>query len=268
MKKVGVVGTYGRIDNCAFLSTDALLKKVGQNTGNLLFQYSVCRLIEEDVKVIGIDLSWDVEKVKEECRLLVIPSANFIREDFDFSGFVDFLEATELPLVFVGLGAQAKDYSQKDFDFHPSIHKLMWLLKERAQVSGLRGEFTQNLLEKFGVLNTVITGCPTNFLNTDPNIHSKLEAKWNKRVFSFLATGDEPWPKDLMKREAERKMISWVAERNGIFIQQSVEPFIKYARQSNCYQTEVVPEHHEDSLRQSIAPQMSNEEFTIPWISG
>jgi hypothetical protein len=37
MKKVGVVGTPGRIDRCSFLSTDELLNKVGQNTGNLLF---------------------------------------------------------------------------------------------------------------------------------------------------------------------------------------------------------------------------------------
>lgn len=261
LNKVGVVGTYGRVDKCSFMTTDQLLNKVGQNTGNLLFQYAVCNLIREDIVVIGEDLPWDIQRVREQCRVIVIPSANFIRENFDFSGFVNFLEAVQLPLVFIGLGAQAKDYDQKEFNFHPSIHKLFGLLKDRCQLTGLRGEFTQNLLEKFGVTNTVVTGCPTNFLNPDPDLPNKLERKWNKDIFSFLATGDEPWPKDLGKRDAERKMINWVKNGNGIFIQQSVAPFVKYARQNNPYQVEDVPEHHEESLRKSIAPEMTNDEF-------
>ena len=48
MKKVGVVGTHGRIDGCSFLDTEELLRKVGANTGNLLFQYAVCNLLDED----------------------------------------------------------------------------------------------------------------------------------------------------------------------------------------------------------------------------
>ena len=260
-KKVGIVGTYGRVNKCSFMSTDTLLAKVGQNTGNLLFQYAVCSLVDEDFVVVGDDLPWDVSLVREQCKVLVIPSANFIRENFDFSGFVNFLEAVNLPLVFLGLGAQAKDYNQTEFDFHPSIIKLFSLLKERCKLTGLRGEFTQNLLEKFGVTNTVVTGCPTNFLNPDPELANKLEKKWNKDIFSFLVTGDEPWPKNLVKRDVERKMISWANNGNGIFIQQSVSPFIKYARQNNPYQTEDVPEHHEESLKNSIAPDMTNEEF-------
>jgi hypothetical protein len=137
----------------------------------------------------------------------------------------------------------------------------MDLVKNKCITAGLRGEFTQNLLERFGVTNTEITGCPTNFINKSPNFVEQLENKWQKPVFSFLATGDEPWPKDLTKRDAERQMIDWVHKSNGIYLQQSVAPFIKYARQNNPYQIEEVPEHHEESLRKSIAPQMSNDEF-------
>jgi hypothetical protein len=261
MKKVGVVGTYGRIDGCSFMSTDQLLNKVGQNTGNLLFQYAVANAVDEDKIIIGQDIPWDVKLVKETCRVIVIPSANFIRENFDFSSFVNFLEKTELPLVFLGLGAQAKNYEQTDFDFHPSIIKLLNLVKERCKIAGLRGEFTQRLLEKFGVTNTEIIGCPTNFINKDPDFVTKLEDKWKKPVFSFIATGDEPWPKDPFKRDAERQMIDWVNKGYGLFLQQSVEPFIKYARQNNPYQNAEVPAHHEASLRKTLAPDMTDEEF-------
>jgi hypothetical protein len=261
MKKVGVVGTRGRVEGCSFLSTNELLNKVGQNTGNLLFQYAVCNAIDEDIVVIGSDIPWDIKAVKDTCRVIVVPCANFIRENFDFTGFVDFLDKTELPLVFLGLGAQAKDYNQKEFDFHPSILKLMDLVKNKCVTAGLRGEFTQNLLERFGVTNTEITGCPTNFINKSPDFVEQLENKWQKPVFSFVATGDEPWPKDLTKRDAERQMIDWVNKGHGLFLQQSVEPFIKYARQNNSYQDAEVPVHHEESLRKTLAPNMTNEEF-------
>lgn len=261
MKKIGIVGTHGRVDGCSFMSTDTLLNKVGQNTGNLLFQYAVTNIIDEDKIIIGTDIPWDIKAVREECRVIVIPSANFIRENFDFSGFVNFLDKTGLPLVFLGLGAQAKDYDQKHFDFHPSILKLIDLVKERSIIAGLRGEFTQKLLEKFGVNNTEIIGCPTNFINKDPNFLTKLKNKWEKPVFSFIATGDEPWPKDSFKRDAERQMIDWVNKGYGLFLQQSVEPFIKYARQNNPYQNADVPPHHESSLRKSLAPEMTDEQF-------
>ncbi len=260
-KKVGVVGTYGRIDGCSFLSTDNLLNKVGQNTGNLLFQYAVSTFIDEDICVIGTDLPWDAKQVREECRVIVIPSSNFIRENFDFSSMTNFLEDLKLPLVFLGLGAQAKDYDQDEFDFHPSIFKLMKLIKERCYCAGLRGEFTANLLDRFGVTNTSIIGCPTNFLNPDPLLSLKLKEKWKIPIHSFLAAGDEPWPKDLTKLDVERKLVEWVYKGNGIFLQQSVEPFMKYLRQNNPYQDSDVPAHHESSLRKALAPKMTNEEF-------
>ncbi|MBE3724689.1 polysaccharide pyruvyl transferase family protein [Vibrio parahaemolyticus] len=56
-------------------------------------------------------------------------------------------------------------------------------------------------------------------------------------------------------------MIQWISEGNGIYLQQSVAPFIRYARQNNSSQTESVPEHHEESLRASIAPDMSTTQF-------
>jgi hypothetical protein len=153
----------------------------------------VCKSIDEDivvvvVVVVGTDIPWDIKAVRETCRVIVVPRANFIRENFDFS---DFLDKTDLPLVFLGLGAQAKDYHQKEFDFHPSILKLMDLVKNKCITAGLRGEFTQNLLKQFGVTNTEITGCPTNFINKSPDFVEQLEKKWKKSAFFFLATGDE-----------------------------------------------------------------------------
>ncbi|MDT9180183.1 MAG: polysaccharide pyruvyl transferase family protein [Limnospira sp. PMC 1279.21] len=262
MKKiVGVIGTRGAVYKFSYQDTDNLLKKVGGNTGNLFFQYAVTQVLDEEYYVLGEDIPWDLKSIQENCKILVIPSANFLKENLDFTDFVSFLDKLELPLVFLGLGAQAKDYNQKEFDFHPSILRLIDLLKERTIKIGLRGEFTQRLLERFGVTNTEVIGCPSNFVNTDPNFVNKLKMKTLNEIESFLVTGDEPWPKNPLKRDAERKMIQWANKGAGLFVQQSVEPFIRYGRRKNLYQTATIPEHHESSLRKSLAPDMTDEEF-------
>ena len=43
----------------------------------------------------------------------------------------------QLPLLFFGLGAQARDYEQTEFDFHPSIQRLVDLIRERSPLPWL-----------------------------------------------------------------------------------------------------------------------------------
>src|SRR5690554_5877027 len=125
MKSIAISGTRGHVPGVSFMDTAEAMRRVGNNCGNLVFQYAVNRLLGEDSKVIGQDIPWQPETVKQTCRVVVIPSANFIRENFDFSHFVSFLERTELPLAFIGLGAQAESTSETSFDFHPSIYRLI-----------------------------------------------------------------------------------------------------------------------------------------------
>jgi hypothetical protein len=145
-KKIGIVGTMGKVAGCSFMDTGILLDRVGANTGNLVFQYAVSKSIDEEKIFIGLDLPWDPVLVRQKCRILVIPSANFLRENFDLTGFVNFLERTELPLVMVGLGAQADSFEKKNFNFHPSILRLMNLIRERCTLIGVRGPYTAELL--------------------------------------------------------------------------------------------------------------------------
>lgn len=265
MKKVGIIGTRGFVPGCAFMATSPLLGRVGQNTGNLLFQYAVCQVVSEEYLVIGEDqdLGWDVREVQDKCRSVVVPSANFIRENFDCSQFVDFLEAVNLPLVFVGLGAQAENYDKKDFSFHSSVRRLMSLLRERCVVSGVRGEFSRSILARYGVENTLVTGCPSNFLNNDSRLCEFLREKWEREPHSLLVSGDEPWPRDMNKRDVERKLIRWASAGESLYVQQSVEPFVQFVRRRNPYQSDNVGTHTEESLKEALAPWMSGEEFRI-----
>jgi hypothetical protein len=260
-RKVGFLGTPGRIAGSAFLDTPKLLSSVGANTGNLVFQYAVNRSIAEDKLYVGTDVPWDAAEVRARCRVLVIPSANFIRENFDLTGFVAFLKKTDLPLVFVGLGVQADSFEKNSFDLHPSICSLIGLLRERCRIVGVRGEFTAQVLSDFGIDKLSVIGCPSNFLNPDQELHRKLADKWHVNESAIATTGDEPWPKDLRKRDAERKLVDIARASGGLYVQQSVEPFVLALRRHCVYQSIHTSAGALESLRSSIAPSMSVAHF-------
>ena len=263
MKKVGIIGTRGKVSKAFGMGTDQLLHSVGANTGNLVFQYSVYNTISEDRIVIGVDIPWDVNQVKENCRVIVVPAANFIREGADFTSMTNFLEQVDLPLVVVGLGVQAKDYNKKIFDLHSSTLRLLELFKERCKTIGLRGEYSAEILSSMGVNNIEVIGCPSNFLNPDVGLPDKIIKKASSDVEVISATGDEPWPSNSLKRDAERKLLTLVQEFSGTYVIQSVQPFVKVLRDRNIYQKSEEEEEERlfDSLREALMPHLSTREF-------
>lgn len=260
-KSLAFIGTTGRVPGCSFLDTGELLSRVGANTGNLVFQYAVASSIRDRLEVLGLDLPWNPAQVRERCRALVVPAANFVRENFDLTGFVDFIDKTQLPIVMLGLGAQADSYEKRAFDLHPSIRRLLALLKERAPLVGVRGPYTAEVMASLGVHNTQVIGCPSNFLNPDDSLPDRLAGKWNQEPDVVATTGDEPWPKNTLKRDAERRLIELTLAHGGMYVQQSVDPFVRALRNRNPYQTQGVELELVDGLRRSLAPMLSLREF-------
>lgn len=261
MRAVGVSGTFGYAPDVAFKTTTEAMRAVGNNTGNLVFQYAVHKAIDEKQLLIGKDTSWNPSEIRERCRIIVIPSANFIREGFDIGGFVDALEATQLPLLFLGVGAQSTDFSDRDYEFHPSVVKLMHLIRERSEFVAIRGEYTARVLEKYGVTNWKITGCPSNFINPSPNLAKIINAKTANPLRSFITHGDEPWPKTKDKQIVERTLAEWTQNGPAMQSQQSVPVFMEFIRRNNPYSTEMVPEKRETSLKNALMPHATMEEF-------
>jgi hypothetical protein len=262
MKKIGILGTDGSVKKAYMMDTPAFLNSVGANTGNLFFQYAVYNEISEESYVVGKQLPWDPKIVNEKCRILVIPSANFLRENFDLTGYVNFLDKCDLPLLFLGLGAQADNFEKKSFEFHPSILKLIDLIKHKSSCVGVRGVYSAEILSSFGVDNISIIGCPTNFINKDEHLSEKLEAKWKKESFAITTTGDEPWPKSPLKKKAEQKLFEMAFENRGLYVQQSVEPLVKAIRSSNLYANPMDDiSLSVENLRLALAPQIEVKPF-------
>lgn len=261
MKHVAISGTLGHVPGLPFVDTAKAMQKVGNNCGNLVFQYAVANLIDEPIRVVGLDIPWTPERIQDTCRVLVIPSANFLREHLDFSHYVNFLERANLPLVFLGLGAQADDFEKKSFDFHPSILRLLDLIRERSPKVSIRGEFTARVLERYGVDHFEVTGCPSNFINPAPDFPDMIARKLVQPPRSFITHADEPWPKKPIKKEVERRLVSWTQEGRSIMVQQSVPGMIKYLRQNNPFSTDDVPDGFEESLCKTLMPDGDLEAF-------
>lgn len=258
---IAISGTDGNVPGPAFMETHQLIRAVGQNCGNLMFQYGAKRLIAEKTVVIGKDIPHHVGQIRKETRALVIPSANFLREGFDMTGFVQFIESLDLPLVFLGLGAQAETFDKTSFDFHPSIDRLIALIKERSKAVSVRGEFTARVLDSYGVQNVVITGCPSHFINQAPDFAERIAAKAAEPMRSFITHAEEPWPKSKRKAEADRKLTDWTLKGRGVMVQQSVPAMIEYLRERNPFAVSKSGEHFEASLHKVMMPDEDIEVF-------
>jgi hypothetical protein len=260
-RAIGIMGTRGHVPGVAFMTTPEAMKRVGQNTGNLVFQYACFRLIHEEKVLIGAETGWNAAEVRSRCRAVVVPSANFFRENFDLSGLVSFLEKVDLPLVFIGLGAQAASVEVKSLDLHPSLHRLAALMRERCKLTSTRGQFSSDILGSLGVEDTVVTGCPSNFINLAPDFPEQIERKLARPLQSFITHLVEPSPKDVNKLAAQRRLTAWTAGSAAIQVAQSVPNFFEFLRRNNPATSASVPPAREASLHAAMMPGTSLGEF-------
>lgn len=261
--KIALTGTRGGIENVAFMTGDEATKSVGQNCGNLVFQYAASKLIDEDVSVVGIDISYSPNEIREKCRVIVVPSANFIREGWDCTPFVNLLEKSDLPLVFLGLGAQAEDFGAVKFDFHPSVLRLISLIKERCDRVAVRGAFTERVLSDHGVTDLLVTGCPSNLIAPDEQFITSITSKLSTPPLTFLAQAGELWPKNVLKKEVDQRLYQWCHESYGVLVQQAVPEFIKCLRAANIYSRSDAPEDFLEAVRRTMLPNTGVEEFLV-----
>jgi Polysaccharide pyruvyl transferase len=225
--RVGILSaTLGHVPNSFLMPTaEALEVAAGRNTGNLAFRYAVTQHIASPKVHVpwGADPGW----VRAECDLLVIPSSNQANPGTDFSHGADFLEAVDLPCLPLGLGAQAPDLGA-EVAFPPGTHRYLRSLSERSRQIGVRGDYTADVLAKAGVRNTVVIGCPSNFINTLSTLGAVIERKLRHGVFTRLVvTAGDLTP---AHRKLERKLFAWLLSGEGAYVCQSHPGLVSLAR--------------------------------------
>jgi hypothetical protein len=141
------------------------LAMTGGNTGNQIIAHALLGQLNYR------DISWDYRveprEVAERFDMFVIAAANFLFPSFDFGGMADYIEKADLPVAIVGLGAQARNYDP-DIKLLPGTERFLKVVAERAVSIGVRGPFTQQVLDRRAIRNVTVTGCPSYYMRGAP----------------------------------------------------------------------------------------------------
>lgn len=144
---------------------ETAFESVGQNTGNLLFRDA---LIKE---LSLLQMSYDeYKKMKGILKNLpiIVTDLIWINEDSNFDYLYErVVENPDVRFVPISVGLQAKE-KKEDFVLNESVKKTLLAIQERATI-GVRGYYTASILEKNGITNIEVIGCPSMYRMMNPN---------------------------------------------------------------------------------------------------
>jgi hypothetical protein len=150
-----VVGVpQGRPDTDAPITP--ALHALGRNTGNILFSEAVFRLLKGARR--GSFALTASELEGRDC--VVIAAANWLNSFEDLSWLADRLERTRLPVVLIGIGAQASLGFELP-ELRPGTRRLLELVRDHGHPMAARGGFSCEVLRRLGFAHAVETGCPS-----------------------------------------------------------------------------------------------------------
>lgn len=262
MKRVGLICPEIRFDNAAFEPAIHLFRASGENTGNFAF----VRALDSHLRPYVTPFPWFAapEKVREHCDILVMACANQLGAHSDLGSLADWFERVGLPIVAVGLGAQSRG---QDYDVQLQAGTRRWLdvIASHTPSSApnilVRGEFSRRQVELAGhPERAAIAGCPSNFLNPDPNLGCRIELMWGRPIRRLaVAGGYFQWPS---VKEDERRLIQLMnnVDTKKYVVQAELE-MMQLAREEF---SEILPDVLE-RIRDYLAPSLSMEEFRL-WV--
>lgn len=227
------MGATPCFDKYLFTDSRSRLAATGHNSGNQLIAHGLLKQLNYS------HIEWDYNKgweyVDNNFDFIVIAAANFLFEKFDFSGMADFISNTKLPVLIAGLGAQAPDNSDPRIDLQPGTVRLMKVVAERANLIGVRGDFTAQVLYNLGINNVQIIGCPSYYMSGKNGFSINIKGLNADSPVAVHASRDvigHSYNKDLM-RKTVAKLYDESAKRDGIFVAQTEIEEISLADTSN-----------------------------------
>lgn len=145
-------------------SVQTRFEKAVLNTGNYFFEEAVAR------QMPYLEVAYSLQELPSRINRLVLSMSNFISPASDLSGWCEELESRKIDqIVMIGAGAQAWKFDQR-IELQPSTRRFLDLLADKSETIGVRGHFTAEVLDGFGIRNIVVIGCPTAFWHHVPHI--------------------------------------------------------------------------------------------------
>ena len=171
-------GIPDQLPRGSFSDTRALHRLAGGNSGNLAFTTAIRRHLVGWGDRVNVRWNEGPGKLAEVGEVCIVPAANQLGNHMNMGWLAELVQQVDIPVVVIGLGAQAGiDYP------HPEIPEgtLSWVkaMAERAPSEygnlGVRGDFTQRVLQDYGFDGVHVLGCPSLFLNPSARLGRTIE---------------------------------------------------------------------------------------------
>ena len=244
----------------AIKAFDSLYASVGHNTGNIAFYYAVRSHIDGDIVVFP----WHVpiDQIKAAADIIVIPCANQLGAHTDLGNMATRLTDMGLPIVAIGLGAQAAHYN---VDIKLTDGTVRWAqIIEKSAISSkpniaTRGSYTYGQLEKLGITSMVSSGCPSLLINPAGDLGRRIHQNWMSTDVPKCIAVAGGHQSQVMTREIEHQLIALMMDPGGAgqYVVQSMAEMIKISRGI----FDDIPPETMGQLRAHTVPHYSFEEF-------
>jgi hypothetical protein len=182
----------------------AVMRETGFNTGNLAFWRGAAGLVADEM--VLLPWRWNGREGRDAIDVLIIPAANYLNPDWDFSDLANTIEAFAKPVLIFGLGAQAQRETQ-EVVLRPGTVRLLQVLSAQCDSLFVRGPFTAGVCARHGVTNVTIAGCPSITLNPDPALGQRIEQRIGRPMLRLSSAGAATKPENAPVEQALFRLI-------------------------------------------------------------
>jgi hypothetical protein len=239
------------------IGADELCARHGGNTGNVAFVSAIRSHLTGNV--IQVDWGTSAGQLRACADLVIIACANQLGRHTDLSSIADNLDQAGLPIIAIGLGAQA-DTQGSDVVLTEGTRRWVEVIRAHQPTKtpniGVRGEYTLRQLDRLGLGETAaVTGCPSNFTNLATDYVASIERQVDREVTYVAIAAGHPHTQALMT--VDRQLVALVDQCNGTCIVQHDHTMIKAAMQ----EFDAIKPSSLEHTRQYFKPELAMPEF-------
>ncbi|MCL2363880.1 MAG: polysaccharide pyruvyl transferase family protein [Defluviitaleaceae bacterium] len=183
----------------------------GNNSGNLIFDHSIKKIINAEL----IPMNKRSDYIIDDCKAIITTGFIWILpNDPKATAWHKHLlnYAKDKPLIPISVGLQAHVFSP-DFKIHEDTVNVLSAMAERC-VLGVRGYYAANILNKHGIKNIKVIGCPSVYFGLDAGLGIKNIAQPKICCSNFRAFHGK-------LKDHEKKFLKYCASKDFTFVEQN-----------------------------------------------
>jgi Polysaccharide pyruvyl transferase len=157
---------------------------IAENAGNLIFSTAAYKILATAETRITADRfvidPGAADRINERYDAYVIPLANAFRISFEpvLIRMTQLIRRLRIPVVVLGVGAQTDIHNDpvRLERINGSVRDFVAAVLDRSPTIGVRGELTQDYLQRLGFRDVEVIGCPSMFIHgTNLQVTKRLQ---------------------------------------------------------------------------------------------